>query len=270
MIGAGNVAWHLSQALKKANYIPIGVYSRHKTKAEALAEVLNCRAFDSLDNIIEPADLFFISVKDDAIADVFEKIRIHAKHSLIVHTAGSVSIDIFKDKTDNYGVLYPLQSFSIKRKLDFSNVPLFVEGNNAETTSLLLNVAENISRHKATILDSEHRKKMHLAAVFASNFTNHCYACAKQLLNESGVSFDAMLPLIDETCRKTHDLSPEEAQTGPAVRYDKNVMAMQESVLQGAKLDIYRCMSRSIHETAIKIEDKNDKLRFEQNQSTRI
>ena len=256
MIGAGNVAWHLSQALKKANYIPAGVYSRHKSKAEALAEVLKCRAYDSLENIVEHADLFVISVKDDAISDVFEKIRVHAEHSLIVHTAGSVSIDIFKDKTDNYGVLYPLQSFSIKRKLNFGNVPLFIEGNNAETTSLLLNVAENISRHKVTILDSANRKKMHLAAVFASNFTNHCYACAKQLLDESGVSFDALLPLIDETCNKVHDLSPEEAQTGPAVRYDKNVMATQESMLQGAKLDIYRSMSHSIHETAIKREER--------------
>lgn len=252
MVGAGNVAWHLSQALKRADFVPTGVYSRRKSKAEALANILQCNAYDSFDNVMEQACTFVISVKDDAIADVLERAYAASPNSIFIHTAGSVSIDVFKNKAKSYGVLYPLQSFSIKRDLDFYDIPLFVEGNNEHATSLLCGIATKLSKRPVTVLNSEHRKKMHLAAVFASNFTNHCYACAKQLLEESGVKFSALLPLIDETCKKVHELSPEDAQTGPAVRYDKTVLSMQEKMLQGAKLDIYRSISRSIHETATK------------------
>ena len=240
MAGAGNVAWHLSQVLKTAGFVPIGVYSLHKDKAETLANILQCNAYDSFNKVNEQACIFVISVKDDAITDVFEKAYAACPNSIFIHTAGSVSIDVFKNKAKSYGVLYPLQSFSIKRDLDFNNIPLFVEGNNENTTSLLCSIATKISKQPVTILNSEQREKMHLAAVFASNFTNHCYACAKQLLEESGVNFCALLPLIDETCKKVHELSPEDAQTGPAVRYDKTVLSMQEKMLQGAKLDIYR------------------------------
>ncbi len=252
MVGAGNVAWHLSQALKTAGFIPTGVYSRHKNKADTLANILQCKAYDNFDKVKEQASLFVISVKDDAITDVFEKAYAACPDSFFIHTAGSVSIDVFKNKAKSYGVLYPLQSFSIKRDLDFNNIPIFIEGNNNDTTSLLFCIATKISKQPITVLNSEQRKIMHLAAVFASNFTNHCYACAKQLLEESGVKFSALLPLIDETCKKVHELSPEDAQTGPAVRYDKTVMSMQEKMLHGAKLDIYRSISRSIHETATK------------------
>ena len=252
MVGAGNVAWHLSQALKTAGFIPIGVYSRHKKKADELANILQCNAYNCFDNVKEQASLFVISVKDDAIADVFEKAYATCPSSLFIHTAGSVSINVFKNKAKYYGVLYPLQSFSIKRYLDFNDIPIFIEGNNNDTTSLLYSIATKISKQPVTVLDSERRKKMHLAAVFASNFTNHCYACAKQLLEEADVKFSALLPLIDETCKKVHNLSPEDAQTGPAARYDKTILAMQENMLQGSKLDIYRSMSRSIHETATK------------------
>ena len=257
MVGAGNVAWHLSQALKTAGFIPKGVYSRHKNKANALANVLQCNAYDVFEKVKEQASMFVISVKDDAITDVFEKAYISCPNSFFVHTAGSVSIDVFKNKAKSYGVLYPLQSFCIKRDLDFNNIPLFVEGNNDNATSILCSIASKISKRPVTVLNSKRREKMHLAAVFASNFTNHCYACAKQLLEESGVKFSALLPLIDETCKKVHELPPEDAQTGPAVRYDKTVLSMQEKMLQGTKLDIYRSISRSIHETATKkIENK--------------
>ncbi len=250
--GAGNVAWHLSQALKAAGFVPTGVYSLHKNRADELAKILRCKSYNSFDNVNAQASLFIISVKDDAISDVFEKAYAIFPNSFFVHTSGSVSIDVFKNKAKSFGVLYPLQSFSIKRNLNFEEVPLFIEGSNDHATSLLQSIAIKTSTYPVTVLNSESRKKMHLAAVFASNFANHCYACAKQLLEGTGVNFDALLPLIDETCKKVHELSPEEAQTGPALRNDQTILKMQEEMLQGVKLEIYRCMSQSIYETEIK------------------
>ncbi len=251
MIGAGNVAWHLSQALKRAGYISVGVYSKHLENAETLARQLECKAYDDLSKVLCPTTLFVFSIKDDAIADTATIVSEKHKDSLFVHTAGSVAADVFKGKTDKYGVLYPLQSFSKARNLNFREVPIYVEGNNSETEKEILGIAADLSDYPAKVLDYEHRKRMHLAAVFASNFTNHCYMCAENLLEGSGVDFTALLPLINETCRKANEISPRNAQTGPAVRYDRKIMEMQEKMLKGNMLNIYCEMSKSIHDTAI-------------------
>ena len=250
MIGAGNVAWHLSQAMKGAGYIPTGVYSRHKQNAGRLAGLLDCYAYDNLEEMPMSSDIVVISVKDDAIPGIADSLANKIGDGLVIHTAGSVSIDIFKGKAKLYGVMYPLQSFSKTRKLDFRKIPLFIEGNTSDTEDKIRDIANKLSDCRIISLDSAHRKKMHLAAVFASNFANHCCTCAKELLEDSGVDFAALIPLIDETANKIHELDPETAQTGPAVRFDRKVLDMQESMLNGNMLDIYRSMSRNIHETA--------------------
>ena len=143
------------------------------------------------------------------------------------------------------GVLYPMQTFSKVRPVDFSEVSVFIES--ATDSALLESLAQSISRH-VYHLDSEGRKHLHLAAVFACNFTNHCYDLSASLLQRYGIPFEVMLPLIDETARKVHNLTPREAQTGPAVRYDTSVIERQEALLTGSERDIYRLMSQSIHE----------------------
>ena len=249
MVGAGNVAWHMSQALVKAGFAPLCVYSRSAEKARELAGVLGTTAVSTFGGITDKADVYIIAVKDDSIPEVISAVAQLNKKSLYLHTAGSVSIDVFKGKTARYGVLYPLQSFTKGRSLDFSRIPLFIEGDSSETTDDIRLLAQKISVAKVTELNSEKRKLMHLAAVFASNFVNHCYAVSEDILKSCGVPFDVMLPLIDETSAKVHTISPKDAQTGPAVRYDENVIAKHLDLLGDKPVfqDIYRLMSDSIH-----------------------
>lgn len=250
MIGAGNVAWHLGHALKNAGYTSQGVYSRHLSNAQELAASIGGEAFDDLRDSLPHPDFIVISVKDDAIADIVDSLAPWDWDSLIVHTAGSMPMDVFKNKVKKFGVLYPLQTFSKQRDVNFAEIPLFVEGCDKKTETEILDIAAKISNHPARVLNSNDRKQMHLAAVFASNFANHCYACAQKLLQNSGVEFEALLPLIDETARKVHFVSPIQGQTGPAVRNDRKIMDMHEKMLDGSMLDIYRVLSKGINKTA--------------------
>lgn len=154
---------------------------------------------------------------------------------------------MFEGKARHYGVFYPMQTFSKSRELDFSEIPCFVEASDELTQRAI--------RHLGTVskrlipLSSADRKYVHLAAVFACNFSNHCYSLAAQVLEPHGIPFDVMLPLIDETARKVHQLSPREAQTGPAVRYDENVIAAQMALIEQPKArEIYELMTHSIHD----------------------
>ena len=132
--------------------------------------------------------------------------------------------------------------------MDFKEIPIFIEGADSETVALLRTLAESISR-SVYEMGSEQRRFLHLAAVFACNFTNHCYALAAEVLEMQGIPFSVMLPLIDETARKVHELHPHDAQTGPAVRYDENVISMQRQLLAGHPdlQEVYSLLSRSIH-----------------------
>lgn len=208
MVGAGNVAWHLSQALKRAGYMPAGVYSKHLENAQELARLLDCEAYDDLTQVACSATLFFFSVKDDAITDAAAALSEKYKEKLFIHTAGSVAAEVFKGKTDKFGVMYPLQSFSKARNLNFREVPIYIEGNNPETQREIYDIAAELSDYPVKVLDSEHRKLMHLAAVFAS--TSQIIAMrAENLLKDSGVDFSALLPLINETCKKVNEMSPQ-------------------------------------------------------------
>jgi predicted short-subunit dehydrogenase-like oxidoreductase (DUF2520 family) len=141
-----------------------------------------------------------------------------------------------------------MQTFSKERRVDFSRIPVFIEGSDAATLDLLRTLAASVSR-QVTELSSEARRHLHLAAVFASNFTNHCYALAAEVLSRHGLPFSVMLPLIDETAAKVHDMLPADAQTGPAVRYDTQVIEAQSQLLAALPQarEVYDVMSRSIH-----------------------
>jgi predicted short-subunit dehydrogenase-like oxidoreductase (DUF2520 family) len=168
---------------------------------------------------------------------------------LWVHTAGSVPIDVFQNsRAKRYGVLYPLQTFSINRKISFDHIPLFIEANQAEDEQLLEKIALSLS-DKVIRLSSEKRKHLHLAAVFACNFTNHLYASAAKILEEQNLPWEVLLPLIEETAAKVKALHPKEAQTGPAVRYDTNIINKHLEMLKNDpdKQELYRLLSQSIH-----------------------
>ena len=250
LIGAGNLATHLGKALADAGNTIEQVYSRTMQSATRLAALLGCEAQTEIGNINTDSDVYVLSVSDSALPQIVPQLCAGRDGGIFVHTAGSIPADIFRGHARHYGVVYPMQTFSKDARLDFRKIPCFIEASDDGTLDVLQTMCREIS-DSVVPLGSDDRKYLHLAAVFASNFVNHCYACAADILNSSGVPFQALLPLIEETCGKVHEMSPARAQTGPALRYDKKVMETHESMLDGTLLDVYRIMSRSIHEKSL-------------------
>ena len=193
------------------------------------------------------ADLYIVALKDSVLQDVVPALCEGRKDKLFVHTSGCLPMDIFKDYAYNYGVLYPLQTFSKEKRVDFSHIPCLVEGCNRWATNLLKALCRSISDDVRPIT-SEDRRYIHLAAVFCSNFSNLCYSMANEVLQQRHLRFNMLLPLIDETAAKVHVLPPRQAQTGPAVRFDENVMDMHLDLLDENTdfQEIYLKMSEQI------------------------
>lgn len=250
LIGSGNVATHIGHALAKAGYRINGVFSRTLAAAQALAGTLHCDATDHLEALPE-ADCCLFAVKDDALPSLAARWGALHPDSFCLHTAGSVPMDIFEGKVENYGVLYPMQTFSKTRQVDFHAIPCFIEANAPETLDKVTQLARSVS-DRVYVLPSERRRWLHLAAVFACNFSNHCYDIAARLLEKEGIPSDSLLPLIDETAAKVHELPACKAQTGPAVRFDRNVIDRHERMLaDNPELRrIYELLSQHIYQCA--------------------
>ena len=233
LIGRGRLATNLEHALLSAGHEVASINSR------------------TLEALPLEADVYIVAVKDAALADVIRAATKGRESQLFVHTAGSMPMDIFKGLTVHYGVFYPMQTFSKERLVDFNDISVFLETNDAVSMERLKMLSTTLTTHIYE-LDSEGRKHLHLAAVFACNFVNHCYALSAEVLTVKGLPFSVMLPLVDETAQKVHELSPREAQTGPAVRSDQNVMQMQANMLAGnpAVKQIYEALSNDIQRLA--------------------
>ena len=256
-IGAGNVATHLAQALQQKGFYLSQIYSRTQESAQALAQTLGCAWTTCLEQVDEHADLYIVSVKDAVLETVISQLAHCNPYALYLHTAGSMPMEVWKGKFKNYGVAYPMQTFTRERPLDFGGIPCFVEGSDDAALGTAEALARGISG-RVYRLGSEERRHLHLAAVFACNFANRCYGMAAEILEQCGIPFDVMLPLIDETARKVHYMSPREAQTGPAVRYDAGVIGAQSALLVGSPdlRRIYDAMSESIHNAAAKADEQ--------------
>jgi predicted short-subunit dehydrogenase-like oxidoreductase (DUF2520 family) len=245
IIGAGNLATQLGLTLFKEGYLISQVYSRSQKTASILSKKINAEGISDLKKLSDDSSIYIIAVKDDAIESVAKKIKL--KDKIIVHTSGSISIAILKSCSKNYGVFYPLQTFSKEKKVDFKKIPVCIEANNSKTLSTLNYFAKSISKNVKKI-NSEQRKKIHLAAVFACNFSNHMYAIAEILLYKDKLSLDLLKPLIEETANKIKEHKPLKAQTGPAIRNDKKTMEAHLKLLSKEKdlQKIYAMMSKSI------------------------
>lgn len=253
LIGAGNVATHLGRALKQAGYKIIQLFSRTISSASELAEKLQCPYVTDLNLVTSNADIYLVSVKDDALDKVIPQLVKQNPNALFLHTSGSTSMNVWEGYVKRYGVLYPLQTFSKRFVVDFKTVTFYVEAVDPTDLDIVRQMAYSLSENVYET-DSEQRLYVHLAAVFACNFSNHMYAIAYKLLQEKGLSFVPLLPLVDETVRKIHQLNPVGAQTGPARRWDQMIMNKHESLLKTcpAIADIYKKVSESIHSYAIK------------------
>lgn len=247
-IGAGNLAWHLAPALDNTDYTVREVFSRNKkNSSELVSRLYEAEVKDSLDFSESSSGIFIMAVSDDAIEEITEEIRL-PEDSILIHTSGSRPLSILTNSfTQNIGVLYPLQTFTKGKKIDISAVPFFVEGENKETENLIREMAKVLSKN-VYILPSDQRAVLHLAAVFASNFTNHMLSIAEDITRNSKLDYDWLKPLIVETINKSLDIGPGKAQTGPAKRHDLEILDKHFDYLNPDKSlqEIYRIISQHI------------------------
>lgn len=253
LIGSGNLAEALARAISRTEGATLlQIFARNAKRGTALA-LENGTAWSSDPRELAAADLYILAVSDAAITTLAESLPIPAE-AAVVHTAGGIGIEALPARFDRRGVLYPLQTFTQGRSVDFAKIPLFVEGNDDSFTSELEAFARNLSRtvYRA---DSDRRVRLHLAAVFACNFVNHLYALGGEILHGTELPFDVLKPLIAETAAKAVDSGdPHRVQTGPAVRGDLPTLRRHEAALahDPRLLRIYESLSQDIWETSKK------------------
>lgn len=244
-IGSGKVATNLSLAFHKVGIRVLQIFSRNIENAKILAKKTEADFIDDLSKLNQNADIYFFVINDDAIFSVLEN---HSfKNKILVHTSGSLEMDVFNNITGNYGVFYPLQSFNKQNILTFDFIPLCVEASNAYTLSQLKKIANLISKEVYEI-DSNQRKILHLAAVFASNFTNFMYIVAEEILKKEGLDFKILFPLIKQTALRVAENSPSDLMTGPAKRKDMKIIKKHLDFLEDYPeyKEIYNILSEKI------------------------
>jgi len=250
-IGAGRLATNLAKELYKEKYNITQIYSRTIESAASLATKVNAVPINNITEVRQDADLYIFAIKDSVLPELIKDIP--QNKGLWIHTSGSVPLNIFSEYTNRYGVLYPLQTFSKEREVNFKTIPLFYEASNNSDLSILKEICDKISNITYE-LSSEKRKYIHLSGVFACNFVNHMYSIAEKILTDNNLPFEILLPLIDETASKVHSLLPDEAQTGPAIRYDRDIINKHITLIDDLKLkSIYASISESIY-----TENKNE------------
>lgn len=238
IIGSGNVAKHLIKAFLKIENVNLKqVYTRNLEDEALLKSSVSTTSDLSL---IKEADVTIIAVSDDAIANI----SYNLKNTLVVHTSGSVEMKALKNQK-NKGVFYLLQSFSKEKEINFSNVPICLEAENKSDLRKLEKLA-SLLQGNIYHLSSLQRKKIHVAAVFVNNFTNHMYTIAHNICEEHNVPFNILQPLIEETSLKIKNLTPKEAQTGPAKRNDTETIKNHLNLLSKSQQELYLKITQSI------------------------
>ena len=245
LIGAGNVATHLGLALKRAGFSIRQVYSRTEDSAQKLSSLLHAQPIVDIKDLNPDAENYFFSLTDSALPEILPKMP--DSSGIFLHTSGSIPLEIFSPYHSRSGVFYPLQTFSKNKEIDFKKIPVFIEANNEQDLQFIEKLASKLS-NTVVPLSSEKRKQLHLAAVFACNFVNHLYDKASQIVEKEGILREFLLPLIEETADKVKILHPSDAQTGPAVRFDKEIIEKHLDLLKENPQDqeIYRLLSNSI------------------------
>ncbi len=246
-IGAGNLATQLSKALNAIGFDILQIYSRTADSAKMLADEINTNYTNDIKKLDTNADIYFVAINDAVIEEVLSEHNFRNK--LIVHCSGSLPLSILEKHSENCGVFYPLQTFSKTRNVDFLAIPIFIESHSAKNKSILLEIANKISG-SVSVLNSAKRKSLHIAAVFACNFVNHMYAVSSEIIGREGIPFEVLKPLIAETAQKVQTMEPKNAQTGPAVRFDENIISMHLKELEGLNnyQELYNSISKGIFE----------------------
>lgn len=252
MIGAGKLAGHLAPALEAAGHQIVSVYSRRLGQAESLCKNLyEAEPTHTLDFSASSAEVFILAISDDAIGEVATALSL-PKHALLLHTSGGRSIDaLFGSDHVMIGVLYPFQTFSPDKVINFRQLPFLIEADTPTTLKKIRHIAESLS-DRVEEVDSRRRMILHTAAVFACNFSNHMLHLAQQMVEPEGLEFNLLKPLIEETFIKALQISPAKSQTGPAVRGDEQTMKGHWELLREkdpALAKMYNMLSQSIRNT---------------------
>jgi len=247
IIGSGNLAWHLAPELENAGHRIVEIYSRTLKNAKSLQKRLyNAEINPTLDFSGSDAEIFIFCISDDAIQNVAQEIAL-PNGACAFHTSGSQPISkLSYTSTPDIGVFYPLQTFTKGKRISFEEVPILVEAENKTSMNILKNLGKSISKHVLEVSSAD-RLVIHLAAVFACNFTNYLFAIASRLLDQQGYNFEILRPLIAETINKSLDIGPENAQTGPAARGDIEILDKHMAILQKSEYkEIYHLITEKI------------------------
>jgi len=230
LIGSGKTATALGKALVQAGHEFVQVWSRAETGAKELAGKINAKATTDLSAINADADIYIIAVKDDAIQEVAKQLHISSK--IVAHTSGIKSKELLMTVSANYGIFYPFVSMTKESVTDFKTSLMMIEGSNTETSNALSSLAKTISGN-VKMVEEKQRQSLHLAAVFAHNFTNHMYVIAEKILADKGLKFDDLRPLIAAHIANVQQFSPAALQTGPAIRHDSTTIDTHLQLLDG-------------------------------------
>jgi predicted short-subunit dehydrogenase-like oxidoreductase (DUF2520 family) len=246
--GSGNIATHLAQAFVRAGVKVDKIYSRHLSHASTLASAAGAMAIDDISELDNTSQVLLIALPDRVIPGFAGELQQAGNfQGIVAHTCGPQPLSVLESVFEKAGVLYPLQTFNRFNKPDMRQVPFCIEGNSKEVEEILANLAGLISAD-VRFIDSRQRAMLHLAAVFACNFTNHMYALAADILENAGVDHDILRPLILETAQQVRELNPGFSQTGPAVRGDIPTMLFHQEMLKDFPevKELYQQISESI------------------------
>jgi predicted short-subunit dehydrogenase-like oxidoreductase (DUF2520 family) len=256
-IGSGNLAWHLAPALDNQGYVVKEVYSRDpKHAAQLTGRLYQAEVRTTLDFSSSSSGVFIIATTDAAISMIAREIVL-PDNAILVHTSGSQPLSALDfAATERTGVFYPLQTFTKSARIAFRDVPIFVECHEDAALKTLMTMAQSLST-KAKTIDSEERRALHIAAVFASNFSNHMMTIARELMEKNNMDFTWLKPLISETFTKALNIGPESAQTGPAVRGDLQILDEHMEYLRKEKdlAKLYELISQHIIDRHMRGED---------------
>ena len=243
IIGSGNIAWHLTTNFVKIGIRVTHIFGRNSTNVNSLCKIAHAIHTKSI-NDFPKNQLVIICTPDDSISTIWKSIDASCP---IAYTSGSVEINSLPYR-DKIGVIYPLQTFSKNIKIKLNKVPFFIESTNnilqKELYNLTLKISDNVK-----IIDSTQRKKIHLAAVFVNNFTNHIIYQAQNYAKTNSINFKDLTPLLEETLKKINLESAFNSQTGPARRGDDNIIKQHIESLKGNPKEIYTLLSKSIKDT---------------------
>lgn len=247
IIGSGRVGWQLAQALENNEHCIEEVWSRHPgNAADLVGHLYNARVQEHLDFSESRAQIFLLAVADKAIEEVVDQLML-PPNAILAHTSGTLPMELLQPACERYGVFYPLQTFSKERNLVMEDVPLCLEAVDKKTLKHLKRVAGSISR-QAIEISAPKRKVLHMAAVFACNFTNHMLRISEEILENHQIESNILHPLISETLEKSLEIGAEKAQTGPASRQDMQVLAhhLEQLEQQPEWAELYYLISEDI------------------------